>query len=79
MPETQKPLPAEAGKNIRGPFVPDDPEYPEWARGQLEAILWILRDVGQPMSDDRIKEECKKRNVMFTNGSVSAQVLQQEL
>jgi hypothetical protein len=74
VPDQKKPLPDHAGDDIRGPFVPDDPEYPEWAHGQLEAILWILRERGEPMSENQIEAECRKRKVTFTNGSISAQI-----
>lgn len=70
----KKPLPPGAGEDIRGPFTPDDPAYPEWARGQLEAILWILREAAEPLSENEVKARCRERGMVFTNGSISAQI-----
>jgi len=66
-------LPAGAALNIRGPFVPDDPDYYKYARGQLRDILDSL-EKGKEVSEGELLQKVLAKGRKFTPQSYHAQI-----
>ena len=66
-------LPPGAALNIKGPHVPDDPDYYKYARGQLRGILKSM-EVGKEIAEGELLQKVLAQGWKFSPQSFHAQV-----